>query len=173
MEKAAVRRVLRDVVVADVVARSEEVCDVLRASLISFEGLRSVGLYAAMRGEPNLSRLSLALSKEYAVCYPRVLGEEMQFRRVEDVRNLQNGRWGIDEPVEGAPVVDNLDLIICPGVAFTRGGLRLGRGKGFYDRYIEGLAKKPVLWGVQYAERIKSTLPHESHDVMMDRVFVA
>lgn len=173
MEKALVRREMRAVEVADQAERSDRLCDALLVCLLKLEGVRKVGLYAAMRGEPSLHRLALALGQEYVVCYPRVMGEEMQFRHVEDVRNLQAGRWGIDEPNDESPVLDAVDLIICPGVAFTRQGVRLGQGKGFYDRYLAGQSKTPMLWGVQFAERIKDTLPHELHDVLMDRVFVA
>ena len=173
MEKAAVRREMRAVVVDGQSARSDLLCDMLYDSIFTLKGVRSVGLYAAMRGEPSLRRLFLALRQESIVCFPRIVGEEMQFRRVEGEAELQAGKWGIAEPSDSAPLLTEVDLIICPGVAFTREGVRLGQGKGFYDRYVAGMSKRPLLWGVQFTERIEDTLPHELHDVLMDQVFEA
>lgn len=170
-EKAALRRRLGGVVVVEAAARAEVLCEVLLGSIREMQGVQSIGLYAAIADEPDLVKLAAALG-DYAVFYPQVKGDEMLFRRVKHVGELRRGRWGIAEPGGDAPVCEVLDLMICPGVAFTRCGLRMGKGRGFYDRYLGQVAIKPLLWGVQYAERIVCDLPHDLHDVRMDRVFV-
>ena len=64
-------------------------------------------------------------------------------------------------------------FVIVPGVAFTRGGKRLGHGKGFYDIFIEKLRVSgisPFLCGIALPCQILSDLPTGAHDALMDEV---
>jgi len=62
------------------------------------------------------------------------------------------------------------DLMILPGRAFAIGGQRLGRGAGWYDRYLGTLPHRPTLLGVGFACQILPSLPQEEHDVRLDLV---
>lgn len=64
----------------------------------------------------------------------------------------------------------DIDLIVVPGVAFTAEGARMGRGKGFYDKYLSQAGFRAVKIGVCYAHQLVPVLPVEAHDVAMDRV---
>ena len=77
------------------------------------------------------------------------------------------------EPGPGASVCPpgDIDLIVVPGVAFTPSGVRLGRGKGFYDRYLTQPGVRALRFGVCYPHQLVGELPAEPHDVAMDRVF--
>ena len=62
-------------------------------------------------------------------------------------------------------------IVLVPGLAFTRTGDRLGRGKGFYDRY---LANYPgIKIGLAFREQLLEDIPTEAHDVPMDLVACA
>ena len=85
--------------------------------------------------------------------------------------NLECGAFGIIEP-QGAEAIEpaQIDLIIVPGVAFTRSGKRCGRGKGYYDKYLSREGFRATKIGVCYAEQLAEDIPNEPHDIVMDRV---
>ncbi len=66
--------------------------------------------------------------------------------------------------------INEVDVFLVPGVAFTASGKRLGRGGGYYDKL---LSKYPdtLKIGITFNERILQDLPTESHDISMDYVF--
>lgn len=89
--------------------------------------------------------------------------------------DLQPGRYGIRVPADGCAPIDpaQLDVILLPGLAFDHAGRRLGRGAGFYDRYISALHEaghKPTLIGVCHHAQIVDSVPTEPHDHRVDRV---
>ena len=65
---------------------------------------------------------------------------------------------------------DEIDAIVVPGVAFTVKGVRMGRGKGFYDRYLAQSGFAALKIGVCYREQLVPDIPAEPHDVAMDAV---
>jgi 5-formyltetrahydrofolate cyclo-ligase len=83
---------------------------------------------------------------------------------------MHRGKFGIPEPTtpayEGA-----IDLIIVPAVAFDKRGYRLGRGGGFYDRFIK---KQPhaTLIGVGYDFQLLEEVPVLKHDQKMHRIIL-
>jgi 5-formyltetrahydrofolate cyclo-ligase len=79
--------------------------------------------------------------------------------------DMQDGKFGIREPNERCPIlpVDELDLVLVPGVAFDMHGRRLGRGGGIYDRLME-LASGTTC-GVAFDEQIVPEIPTEAHDI--------
>lgn len=69
---------------------------------------------------------------------------------------------------------ENLDLILIPGLAFTKNGKRLGRGKGYYDRFLAKCFRKfktrPFTLGLAFREQIVSDIPTTDTDVIIDQV---
>jgi len=89
------------------------------------------------------------------------------------VRNqgeMRPGRFGVPEPAAGCPVIllNQLDLVLVPGVAFDLLGGRLGRGKGFYDRLLAQVRGHKC--GVAYDLQIVSSVPVEPHDIRVDSI---
>jgi 5-formyltetrahydrofolate cyclo-ligase len=62
------------------------------------------------------------------------------------------------------------DLVLVPGLAFTRAGHRLGRGNGVYDRILAGELWDAATAGVCFALQLRETVPLEEHDVQLDAV---
>ena len=62
--------------------------------------------------------------------------------------------------------INQLDLVIVPGVAFDRFGGRLGRGSGYYDRFLKNL--KAIFYGVCFKQQVVDKTPQDSHDAKMD-----
>jgi 5-formyltetrahydrofolate cyclo-ligase len=107
------------------------------------------------------------------VAMPRVnaLGELDLCEASESCEYVQ-GPFGILEPAPGTPLLEpaDLDAAIIPGLAFDRAGHRVGYGKGFYDRLLPSLKPGCVTVGVAFEEQLMDTLPHDSHDAIVDFV---
>lgn len=94
---------------------------------------------------------------------------EMDAVRIESRSELHEGRYGIPEPSDAAEKTpaQELDLIIVPGVAFGEDGVRLGRGGGYYDRFLKK-AKNAYKIALCREINIEKTVPHEEHDESVD-----
>lgn len=116
--------------------------------------------FAALPGEPILEVLP------GTTAWPCVDGENLVFRACKR-EELVPGWRGILEPPASAPEVQP-QLILVPGLAFAANGDRMGRGAGFYDRYLNGCPAISV--GVTDAAGMRDQIPKASHDVAVDVV---
>jgi 5-formyltetrahydrofolate cyclo-ligase len=134
-------------------------------------------LYAADASEPDLDALiGLGTAAGKAVCLPRVdwEGKRLIPAVVSSGMDLVEDRHGIRVPATGCALVAPgfLDLVIVPGVGFGRDGARLGRGGGFYDRFLaereaEGSMRMVVL-GACFAAQVVGRIPSGAHDRRVD-----
>ncbi len=140
-------------------------------ALPEFEAASTLALYCPIRNEVFTEEIFACASRRgKRVAYPRVREAQMEFVAVADPSALVPGAFGILEPTgEDLLPVAALDLIVVPGVAFDRGGHRLGYGKGFYDRALRN-ASGAVLVGFCFDFQLVDALPAEAHDVRMDMV---
>lgn len=113
-------------------------------ALPQIESVRTVLLYHGMDTEPDTVRLLPPLwdiGKQ--VCLPRCLpGNQMEARLVQRDSTLVRHPYGMLEPGPDCPLIppDQIDLVLVPGLAFDRSGGRLGRGGGYYDRWLAGFS---------------------------------
>jgi 5-formyltetrahydrofolate cyclo-ligase len=172
MEKQILRtqyRALRDALTAEVVATaSARICEHLAAWPI-FRPAQSVAAYMAFGNEISLMPLMKQFNgKRWAI--PRTLVKpepRLVFHPYDPTRLVQH-RFGMLEPDASLPVVEphELDLVLVPGVAFDRGGHRLGFGGGFYDRFLPQVTATKV--GIIYTALIVEQVPHEPFDQSVD-----
>lgn len=129
-----------------------------------------VAAYWPIRDEidckPVLTRL---MDTGQPVCLPVVMGDEepLQLRLWEDGQPLYPSGFGTLAPAEHAPQVEP-DIVLIPLLAFDRLGTRLGYGKGYYDRTLAALGKKPLLVGYAFAAQELDYIPREDHDLPLD-----
>lgn len=105
--------------------------------------------------------------------FPRINGHGLAFHQVRNpATDFRPGPWGILEPAPDLPEIPlaEIDVFLCPGLAFDPTGGRLGRGRGFYDRLLAAARPDSLKIGVCRAEqRVPDTFP-EPHDIAMDEV---
>ena len=146
------------------------------AALDEMADVAAVMVYAASPEELSLDRIALQLSDEgITLGYPRVEGPyEMSIRWVDphDPESFVEGSFGIREPVAHSPFVDPslIDVVLVPGLAFTRDGRRMGYGGGFYDNLLPKLREDCVRVGVCFDEQLVDDLPCEDRDERVDVV---
>ncbi|XP_034061943.1 5-formyltetrahydrofolate cyclo-ligase [Gymnodraco acuticeps] len=104
----------------------------------------------------------------------------LQLRSLQDMETLPLTAWNIQQPAaedssrEEALSAGGLDLILMPGLGFDSLGKRLGRGKGFYDTYLERCMKhpkgKPYTIALAFKEQLLPEIPVDDNDVLIDEV---
>lgn len=92
-------------------------------------------------------------------------------------QDLVAGPYGIAQPKpENQKPVDNnaIDLVVVPGVGFDRANNRLGRGQGYYDRFLKLLPSTTPTVGLAFDFQIVDRLPDvQTHDVPVSLVLAA
>lgn len=93
---------------------------------------------------------------------------------VDGESGLRKGPYGILEPASNKRVnLKNLDLVVVPGLAFDHKGARLGRGEGYYDRFLKKLHPKTASCGLAFDFQILPSIPTTKMDVGLNRVIFA
>ena len=104
------------------------------------------------------------------VLLPKVLDDTtMELRRYTGQQDLSEGAYHIMEPV-GMPFTDlsKIDVALIPGIAFDAQGHRLGRGKGYYDRFLSLVNTQTI--GLCFDFQKVAEVPVDAHDRVVDRV---
>jgi 5-formyltetrahydrofolate cyclo-ligase len=142
--------------------------------LDQFRHASTVMLYMPMSTEVDLSPVALRCFQiGKTVCVPKVVGHEIIPIEVTnfDVADMDLDGCGVRTPRCGQPVPPNLfDLVVVPGLAFDPMCRRLGRGGGYYDRFLPRLRKNTAAVGIAYDVQIVEEVPALPHDVTMDIV---
>ncbi len=171
-DKAAARTLLRERLRATRPEQRALWSEQLRAHLEAanwWHGAHTVMLFAAMRFEPDL--LPLLLDSRRQFVFPSLENDRIVPRLISSVEDLTLTALGFREPdAVKCPVAARIDAVLVPGLGFSPGGARLGRGRGHYDRFLAALPSRPVLCGVCFDCQVLPRLTTEPHDVKMDAV---
>ena len=179
LTKPVLRQQMRDAKLQhreQLAAMSQEVVERLAGRL---ENKKTVMAYWPLADEVDVRQLIDRIVAEGRVALlPKVTGDTtMELRRYTSPADLTEGAFHIMEPV-GDPFTDydQIDAVLVPGMAFDAAGHRLGRGKGYYDRFLAAHFSpltphpSPLLIGVCFPFQRVAEVPSEEHDVVMDEV---
>jgi 5-formyltetrahydrofolate cyclo-ligase len=173
--KPALRRRLRDLMAGmsevDRHAKSLAACSLLAATP-EFAAASVVMLYLSMPTEIDTATLALKCWQAgKSVVVPRVSWDQRRMLPLE-ITSLQTGMTttghGIREPDanSGKPIpIDLIDLVIVPGLGFAENGYRIGRGMGFYDRFLAQPDFVGVSCGMAFRDQVVPEIPVLDHDV--------
>jgi 5-formyltetrahydrofolate cyclo-ligase len=173
-DKTEIRRKLREVLAgmtdAQRHAKSVAAC-ALVAATPEFQSAKTVMLYLSTPLEVDCAGLALrAWQQGKSVVVPKVSWDARRMVPVEisslSSEELHTTRHGIREPISGNPVpLSFIDLVLVPGLGFTETGHRIGRGMGFYDRFLAQGEFLGVSCGMCFEEQIMPYIPMLDHDV--------
>ncbi|MGA2176633.1 MAG: 5-formyltetrahydrofolate cyclo-ligase [Verrucomicrobiota bacterium] len=173
--KADLRRSLRAAIdrlgAAERAAASAQARNLLRRQPV-WTSAQAILFYAPIAGEIDLTLLlEEAVAAGKAVALPGFVartGTYDAFQISHLGRDCVPGKLGISEPSPSCPAfpLNRLDLALVPGLGFDLSGHRLGRGRGFYDRLLAGLAGTKC--GVAFDPQIVARVPAETHDIRMN-----
>ena len=138
-----------------------------------YKEAKGIFVYIGFGSEINTKILiEDALKDGKEVYVPKVIKKEMVFIKINSLENLVTSSYGILEPVGDKSNfnVDNLGLIVMPGLAFDKQGNRLGYGGGYYDRFLSNIKDKRNKIVLAYNLQIVDNIEAEEHDIKVDYI---
>ncbi len=146
------------------------------AALEAFRHASVVMLYMPLPAELDLTAAAIGCYRQgKTVCVPRVDWKGRDMVPVEissfDDEVMEIDDHGLRTPRQGRPLVPRMiDLVIVPGLAFDTAGNRLGRGGGFYDRFLRRLRRSTATVGLAFDAQIVESVPTGDLDFGMDTI---
>lgn len=137
--------------------------------MAAFREAKTVLLYYPIHNEVDLRPLLTKYKGQKIFLLPVTHRHSMEVRPYDGEDMMRRGRLGVPEP-QTSTYSGHIDLIIVPGVVFDQHRHRIGRGGGYYDRFLrKQLTAKKV--GVCYSFQLKKhTIPHSWRDQKLDRI---
>lgn len=145
---------------------SKTICDAIR-QLPEYQKAQTVFCFVSMERELNTSTLLHAvLADGKTLVVPRVLAMgKMALHPITSLDTLKKSRFGIPEPAEDTPTIssEDVDFTVVPCLSATLDGARLGRGGGFYDRFLADYTGDTAL--VCFHQLLSESVPMDPWDV--------
>jgi 5-formyltetrahydrofolate cyclo-ligase len=145
---------------------SEKIHKKLRKNQI-FHDAKKIGAYYPIGSEvltQDIMQEILSIGKELYL--PKMIEDEIEFRKISDFSCLEKGNFDIMEPKDDCPVDNNLDLLLVPTVGISQDGVRLGYGHGFYDKFLS--KNKIETISLILEKQVIKKIPRSDHDVIMN-----
>ncbi|XP_014211576.1 5-formyltetrahydrofolate cyclo-ligase [Copidosoma floridanum] len=177
-----VKNILESIDVIEKKRQSQVVYEKLM-SLPQYNESRRISIYLSTSNEiDTISILKDIFAKGKEAFVPRYNKNKMemvQLYSMEDFEKLPLTKWNIKQPAihenrEDPLETGGLDLMILPGMAFTKNGKRLGHGMGYYDKYLESIAlhkkQMPYLIALAFKEQLFEDIPTNEKDIILNTV---
>jgi 5-formyltetrahydrofolate cyclo-ligase len=146
--------------------------------LPEYQSANCVMWYVDVRAEVRTRHaLPAALQSGKKIVIPYCVDGELELFHLETMDEMETGMYKILEPradlrdlASKRVPVDQLDLILVPGVAFDARGGRTGHGKGYYDKLLENAKPETPLVALAFECQMFDEIPMQVHDIYMDKV---
>ena len=154
-------------------AASASACTRL-ATLESLEHAHVVMMYMPLASEVDVTPAVLrCFRRGQTVCVPKVDWQRKDMTAIEitslDDRVLDTDEHGLRSPKTGRLILPNIiDAVVVPGLAFDPQGRRLGRGGGFFDRFLSRLRPTTTTIGLVFDQQIIDAVPANERDAAVD-----
>lgn len=145
---------------AIIMSKLEQHSDFVKANIVM--------LYNSLPDEVQTQSFIQKWSSTKRIVLPTVVGDDIIPVGVDEDTSFVEGDFHIMEP-QNHPYRGSFDLIVVPGMAFDAAGHRLGRGKGYYDRFLCNYPKVKKI-GLCFDFQKVDAVPVEATDICMDEV---
>lgn len=138
--------------------------------LVDSLGARSISCFLSTTTEPGTREfVRAAVRRGIRVLLPVTRSDGLLDWVVatDDDDDIAEGLFGLPEPtgeVLGPIAVNDVDLMLIPAAAVDRSGMRMGWGRGYFDKTIGSMQKCPPVYAVIYDSEVLDFLPREVHD---------
>ncbi|MDT3330817.1 MULTISPECIES: 5-formyltetrahydrofolate cyclo-ligase [Microbacterium] len=171
-EKRALRAELRERRQQRSAASLEEAAAGIRAqldALVTEHGVRSMSCFLSTPTEPGTREfIAAAVARGIRVLLPVTRADGLlDWAVAEEEGDTAEGMFGLPEPVGEllSPVaVNDVDLLVIPAAAVDTTGMRLGWGRGYFDKTIGSMEKCPPVYAVIFDSELIDSVPREVHD---------
>lgn len=134
----------------------------------AFQQARIVMLYHSLPDEVNTHDFIEKWRYSKRIILPTVVGDDIVPVELTPQTEFVTGDFNIQEPQDN-PYTGTYDLIVVPGIAFDKRGNRIGRGRGYYDRFLCQHSDVPTI-GICFDFQLVDHVPTEPTDIQMDEV---
>jgi 5-formyltetrahydrofolate cyclo-ligase len=143
-------------------------------ALVTGLSASSVACYLSAPNEPNTRPfLNWALANDVRVLFPISREDGLLDWTVGESGSEVEGLFGMPEPV-GEPLgpiaINDVDLILVPAAAVSPDGMRMGWGRGFFDKTLGSMEKCPPVYAIVFDNELQDDVPHEKHDQRVNGV---
>lgn len=151
--------------------------DALTARLVKLStdlGVSSISAYLPTSDEPNTRPfVEWAVARGIRVLIPVSRDDGLLDWAVTDGRSETEGLFGMPQPtadVLGPIAINDVDLIVVPAACVDRSGMRMGWGRGYFDRTLGSMERCPPVYAVIFDNELVDSVPSEVHDKRVDGV---
>ena len=140
-------------------------------TLPEFKTAKNILLYWSTPDELPTHEIVEKWSAQKQIILPTVVGDNLILKSYSSKEKMKKGSLGIWEPDSSENYTEDIDLVLVPGMAFDIQKNRLGRGKGFYDRFLK--SNHSIKIGVGFDFQLLPKIPSEKSDIRMDKIITA
>mgnify|MGYP006422528681 CR=1 FL=1 len=134
-----------------------------------FKNAKDIFIFVNYKNEVNTKKIiKYCFKNNINIFVPKVVGKEMEVRKIKSFDDLERSEMGILEPKEYCSEFESLDLAIMPGLAFDKEKNRLGYGGGYYDKFLN--KNKIYKIAICYDFQVISFVPTNEYDIPVDMI---
>ena len=135
----------------------------------SYINSQNIACYFPIGSEVDTYAIMLdILRQNKCLLLPRIVNDNLMFYNVPSLEKLEKGNFGIMEPKDSCKKADKIDCVLIPTIGVSKLGIRLGYGKGYYDKFLS--STDAVKISLTYSKQIVKIIPSDSHDIKMNWV---